>query len=275
MIALTKRISTIATIASCVLCSSVASAENKPAETNYVPWAPGSEPKPQPAPEILNSDHEEVRLRPGFGYFGRIDAPLGQLGARASESEPVHLIGFRVWFRRLVAFELAIGGSVRFGSSETSEAHGNGPSTFALAARTSLPIALVITKHLTLYVAPTLAYTQAGETLPSGAIANPITGLDRMPPETRHTGLRLAAGGRLGAEVQFGFLKIERLSLNATIGLDAMYTRAKTNAAPAPTTIDPEPAAVDSRYSRFSVRTSFADDAWTAILGNVALVAYF
>ncbi len=238
-----------------------------PAQT-FVPWAPvstaGEPPKPR---EIEDTDHDEVRLRVGVGYLGRFDAPLG----RAREAEPVHMLGIRFWFRRSVGLDVGLGAGARFGNDDSA----TGPSAVALAARVSLPVALVVTKHLTLFVAPTVAFGWAGATVPGRTEISPITALPRTPPDARHQGTRLAVGARIGGELQLGFISAARLSLTGTVGLDADWRRGSTRAAAEPTTRDPEPQAVTSTSSQISIRTAFADDPWAAVLGNVALLAYF
>lgn len=228
--------------------------------------APASAETEETPGEIADTDHEANRLRIGAGYFGRFDVPLGNPGVRAAgDVQPTHQIGLRYWFRRRLAFEVALGGGVQSGS----------PKTLAWSARFSLPVALFVEKHLTLFVAPTVAYGQGTETVKGDKTVSPITGLERTPPDAQHTGLRLSIGARLGAELHLGFLGMQRLSLIGAVGLDASYLRGVSSAAPAPTTKDPDPKAVDSRSSKVSLRTTFSDDPWASFLGNVAIVGYF
>lgn len=225
--------------------------------------APASPDEPEGVPD---TDHEAIRLRVGLGYFGRFDVPLGDPGRRAlGDVQPTHLVGLRTWFRRRLGLDVAIGGAV----------HSGPPRTFAWSLRASLPVALFVEKHLTLFVAPTLGYGQAVETVKGEAAINPITGLEATPPDARHTGLRVSAGLRVGAEVHFGFLGMQRLSLIGSVGLDASYLRAATSAAPAPTTKDPTPKATDTKSSEVAFRTTFSEDPWASFVGNVAFVAYF
>ncbi len=240
------------------------------------PPAPAAQPAPAAAPataeaeetpgEIADTDHEANRLRLGVGYFGRFDVPLGNPGSRAAgEMQPTHQVGVRYWFRRRLAFEAAVGGSVQSGS----------PKTLVWSVRIALPIAALVEKHLTLFVAPTAAYGQGTETVRGEKAVSPITGLEFTPPDAQHTGLRLSIGGRVGAELHLGFLGMQRLSFIGAVGLDANYVRGASNAAGPPTTKDPEPKAVDTKASRVSLRTTFSDDPWASFLGNVAIVGYF
>ncbi len=236
-----------------------------PATATPTSAAPATEPA-ETQGEIADTDHEANRLRVGAGYFGRFDVPLGNPGVRAAGPvQPTHQVGIRYWFRRKLALEFAVGGYVQSGS----------PKTFAWSARFALPVALLIEKHLTLYLAPTVGYGQAAETVRGEKVVSPITGLERTPPDAQHTGLRVTAGARLGAELHFGFLGMQRLSLIAAVGLDASYVRGVSTAAGPATTKDPDPKAVETRATSLGVRTMFSDDPWASFLGNVAIVGYF
>jgi len=239
------------------------------AQTTYVPTfgpatAPSAKPPAKAPRPVEQSDHDDVRLRPGVGYFGRFDAPLGHSAERTAH---VHMLGVRFWFRRKVGLDAALGFDTNFGSGDASR--------FAFAARTSLPYALFISEHLTLFVAPTLAYAQGAESVPGQPGTSPITGLPRTPPATKYAGFRASLGGRIGAEVQFGFIAATRLALSASIGFDVDFARGTTRAAPPPTSRDPEPAVKDSTANRFGLRTTPGGDQLASLLGNIAVVCYF
>lgn len=236
--------------AAVALSSALASA----ADVNYAPFTAPAKPPPPPKDEAADSDHEAIRLRPGLGYFGRIDAPL----ARDTDAVPVHLVGMRLWFRRHVGLDVSVGANVDTG---------DGPRTYAWGARVALPIALLIDTHVTLFVAPTLAYAHGIETVDGERVTNPITGLPYTPPDATRRGIALSGGGRLGAEVQLGAIGLTRVALLASVGLDANYVRGSTRAAGPPTTGDPEPRSATTNDIRLVVETSF--------LGNLGAVFYF
>lgn len=242
--------------------SASASAESQP----FVPWAPPPPVAPKTVP-VENTDHDEVRLRLGVGYFGRFDVPLGRAAATTAGAQ---MVGVRVWFRRVIGLDLSLGFRAAVGKED-----GEPASALAYAARASLPIALVITRHLTLFVAPTVGFGQGGETHPGRRQLNPITGVEWTPGETRHRGLRASVGGRVGGELHLGFIATSRLSLIGSIGVDVSYLRGDTSTPPAPTSRDPEPRATSSSSSTFAARTTISEDPWSAVLGNVAIVAYF
>lgn len=239
-----------AVVALVTLSSAMAAA----ADVNYAPFTAPAKPPPPPKDEAADSDHEAIRMRPGLGYFGRIDAPL----ARDIDAVPVHLVGMRVWFRRYVGLDVSVGGNVDTG---------DGPRTYAWGARVALPIALLIDSHVTLFVAPTLAYAHAIETVEGTRTTNPITGLPYTPPDATRRGIALSGGGRVGAEVQLGAIGLTRVSLLASIGLDAHYVRGSTRAAGPPSTREPEPRSATTSSNRFALDTSF--------LANLGAVFYF
>jgi len=234
------------------LASAPARADTQP----FVPWAKTTAPATVKTVPTEETDHDEVRLRLGLGYFGRFDVPLGRTGESTAGAQ---MIGMRVWFRRMIGFDLALGLHTRLGTDSA------GASSLAAAVRASLPVALVITKHLTLFVAPTVGYGQGGETEPGRTQYNPVTGLEWTPPETRRRGLRASVGGRIGGELHLGFIATSRLSLTGSIGLDLDYLRGTTSAAPTPTSRDPAPQAAESKASAFG----------TKVLGNIAIIGYF
>ncbi|MBI2392638.1 MAG: hypothetical protein HYV09_23840 [Deltaproteobacteria bacterium] len=248
------------------LALSMASAPARADTQPFVPWAPPPPVAPKTVP-VENTDHDEVRLRLGVGYFGRFDVPLGRSNATTAGAQ---MVGIRVWFRRVIGLDFALGFHARLGEEDDESA-----SALAIAARASLPVALVITRHFTLFVAPTVGWGQGGETHPGRRQLNPITGVEWTPPETRHRGLRATVGGRVGGELHLGFIATSRLSLIGTIGVDVDYLRGTTSAPPTPTSRDPEPRATSSSSSAFAARTTISEDAWSAVLGNVAIVAYF
>jgi len=239
-----------AIVALVTLSSSLAAA----ADVNYAPFTAPAKPPPPPKDEAADSDHEAIRLRPGLGYFGRVDAPLAQ----KIDAVPVHRVGMRLWFRRYVGVDISAGANIDTG---------DGPRTYAWGARVALPIALLIDTRVTLFVAPSLAYAQATETVEGSEVTNPITGLPYTPPDATRRGLALSGGGRLGAEVQLGAIGLTRVAILASVGLDAHYVRGSTRAAGPPTTRDPEPRSVTTSSNRLAVETSF--------LTNLGAVFYF
>jgi hypothetical protein len=206
-------------------------------EVNYAPFTPA-----KPPVEITDTDHEAIRLRPGLGYFGQLDS--------------VHMFGLRYWFRRSVGLDVALGGRGESGSERRS---------FAVAARVSLPLAYLTEKHITMFVAPSLGYTQGGETVIGQPAVSPITGLTQTPPDSHHTRTLVTAGARIGGELHFGFLGVQRLSLIGTFGIDAAYTREWNQAAGPSTTRDPVPRAVESRSNVVRAATDW----------NAAVIYYF
>ncbi len=207
-------------------------------EVNYAPFAPA-----KPAPTVVtDTDHEAIRLRAGVGYFGRLD--------------DVHMLGVRTWFRRSVGLDVSLGGRGQTATERRS---------FAVAARVSLPIAYLVEKHLTMFVAPSVGYAQGGETLVGQTAVSPITGLAQTAPDGHRTRYLVTAGVRLGAELHCGFVGVQRLSLIGTFGLDAAFSREWRSEAGPSTTREPVPRAVESRSNALRAATEW----------NAAVVYYF
>ncbi|HEY3667037.1 MAG TPA: hypothetical protein VGL19_13585, partial [Polyangiaceae bacterium] len=71
-------------------------------------------------------------------------------------------------------------------------------------------------------------------------------------------------GARAGTEIQFGFIGIPELSLQAGVGLAFTYDRIKDSA--------PAGAVVQSRTA---LGTSVGDNPWNIFTGNIAALYYF
>ncbi|MEO8901037.1 MAG: hypothetical protein ABI488_05160, partial [Polyangiaceae bacterium] len=79
------------------------------------------------------------------------------------------------------------------------------------------------------------------------------------------SGFHLDIGARAGGEVQFGFIGIPELSLQAGVGVALTYDRVKAT-----------PGAGDATVqSRTSLGTSLAGNPWDIFTGNIAALYYF
>ena len=236
------------------------------------PIHPAEEPvETKPAPK---TDHDKVVGRFGLGYFGQVDVPLGFTGARRdAPSEAAQMIGLRYWWPR-VRLDVSFGWNMGAGSQTVAGTKSDGVSTLVLVGRVALPFALLSDDHYTFFLGPEIAYGHAGETVPAAAPTVPGAG---QLPDTSHDGSRFSIGGRAGAEIQFGFIGIPRLALDATISLSLDLLSGSTtgpdrNAAPLPG--QPQPTS-ESSFSRTAVRSSTQHQPWNIFVSNVAAVYYF
>lgn len=228
------------------------------------------EPAEIPAEKPPATDHALVVGHFGFGYFGQFDAALGAARS-AGTTTALQLVGVRYWFSR-VRLDLALGlglgtGSVKRTAGDTTTSTDD-TSLLALGVRVALPFALWVEKHYTVFLGPEIVFAHAGETVPFGGSTTPGS---TPPPDDTHKGDRFSLGVRAGAEIQFGFIGLPRLALDASLGLALDYTSVKS------TTAAPGVGAsqVTLEKSRFAVSTSTSHQPWNIFITNVAAVYYF
>jgi len=226
---------------------------------------------PKPAPQ---TDHDKVVGHFGIGYFGQYDMPLGFTNLRsAGATEAAQIVGLRYWWPR-VRLDVGFGWNMGSGSQEIAGKSTDGLSTLVLVGRVSLPIALYSDDHYTFFIGPDVAYGQGGETVPS--VAPTVPGATQQA-DTSHKGSRFTLGGRAGAEIQFGFIGLPRLALDASVSLALNVISGSTTGpdrSVAPTPGSPAPT-VESKYNRTLVHSSAEHQPWNIFVSNVAAVYYF
>jgi hypothetical protein len=160
-----------------------------------------------------DTDHDLFVRRFAVGYFGIADLPIAPaMGVPARVPAPV--IGGRYWLQRNLGIDAGLGLGWTTGSTDLTNAAGvtnsaDTPSTFGLALHGGVPLALADAKHFTFEVIPetTIGFTSGTVKGVGGA------------PDTSLSGFHWDIGGRIGAEVHFGFIGIPQLSLEGTVGL--------------------------------------------------------
>jgi hypothetical protein len=231
---------------------------------------PTPTPVAAPAPKVeAATDHDLVVGRWGLGYFGEFDVPIGAIGARvAGGTAAIQLIGVRRWFGRW-RLDLAAGVALDTGSATTAGTSADQPSTLVLGGRVAVPYALWVDQHFTVFVGPEVAYAHAGETDPG----SPGTQVSAATADITHSGYRLSVGARAGAEVQFGFLGLPRLSLDATIALTLDATGGSSDGV-VPSGSSSGNTATES-FSHVSLASVSGNQPWNIFFSNVAAVYYF
>lgn len=236
------------------------------------PPPPPLEPAEMPAEKKpAPTDHDLVVGHFGFGYFGQYDATLAT-SRSAGTTTPLQFVGIRYWFSR-VRLDLALGiglgtGSAKRTTGDTTTSTDDA-SLLALGVRLALPFAVWVERHYTVFIGPEVVYAHAGETAPLAGATLPGS---TPPPDDTHKGDRFTLGVRAGAEIQFGFIGLPRLALDASLGLALDYTTAKST-----TTGAGVGGATQSTLerSRFSLTTSTSHQPWNIFISNVAAVYYF
>lgn len=213
-----------------------------------------------------DTDHEQMIGHFGVGYLGAQTARIhsGSAGTTNSGSVTAPVIGLRYWLDTMLGLDIGLGFSNDTGSSK-DEVPGQPAQSQDDAALTGVivhagvPLALAGSKHFSFQIVPELnvGYASQTWTAPSGSSG-----------EDKRTGVTVQLGARAGAEVQFGFMGIPQLGLQAGVGL--YYTTY---------TIKSEYTVGSNKetheVTKTHVGTSVNGEPWDAFTGNIAALYYF
>lgn len=227
--------------------------------------APPATPLPAPAapsPVAPVTALERRRGSVGVGYLGAMSvgrvAGAGPIGA-VSTHTTVPVLGVR-WWTPLprVGVELGAGAMVDVLARDADVSFGPGSvgETIELAWHAALPIALVSAEHAIVVLAPQF---RVGHSLFGNG----------TPSTTGPYGWTFDFSLKGGVEVFFGFIGLDRLSLEASIRVGVSHdVRTRVLASPL------QPNDTSSVYlTRFS--TSVSGSAWDVVASSLALRYYF
>lgn len=252
--------------------------------------APLPTPEPTPAPPVIvpaptheaaeepkaaeGTDHEKVVGKFGAMYFGVSQQPIA--GGPNNNPIPVSqsrvsmpVIGARYWVNERLGVDVGLGFNF-FSSSTTSEANGapeqttDGPAVIAVGIHGGVPLAFAHGKHYTFLAIPELNFGYGTQTVAAQNTPTP-------PPDIHRTGLRLDVGGRIGTEIQFGFIGIPELALQASVGLNFRYERWAASQDAGPTVNNPR----SGSYKELSLGTTVQSDPWALFTNNISAIYYF
>jgi hypothetical protein len=225
-----------------------------PAQTGMA--LPGAAPDAAP---VGGNDHDLVVGHFGVGYMGTRQILMADAaGAFAPVQAPV--IGMRYWLDPMIGIDAGLGLLLQTGSQKADpggvSTDRQGFTVFILHG--GVPLALAGSKHFSFQIVPELNLGLASSTLagagPGGA-------------DVDLSGFHLDVGARAGAEIQFGFIGIPELSLQAGVGLALNYDRVKATAK-----TNPEQSIATSQTI---LSTSVGDNPWNIFTGNIAALYYF
>ncbi|MGZ3421578.1 MAG: hypothetical protein ACXVEE_27120 [Polyangiales bacterium] len=215
------------------------------------------------------TDLSKVVGRIGVAYFGGYDVPIGT--ARTPNTVATQVLGIRTFFNEKVGLDIGLGIGVLSGSSElkqgTNDTKTDAPSTLAFSLKVGLPLVISSSRHLALFIEPQALVGYAGETVK----ANVPVGTPAVP-DTKHNGTRFTLGGAAGAMVQFGFIGMPQLALDATVGVGLDLTSTKTEG--------PDPAAGgNATFTRSASTVGFStlsgSQPWNIFHSNVEVIYFF
>ncbi|MBX3204586.1 MAG: hypothetical protein KF764_05925 [Labilithrix sp.] len=246
-----------------------------PPETSASVTTPGAAPASEKKDDGI-TDHEKVVGKFGVMYFGVTQQPIGTGAAanvgKGSVSAPV--IGMRYWLQERMGIDVGLGFNF-FSSSRAVEANGqpenntDGPAVLAFAIHGGLPLAFAYGKHYKFLLVPELnlgyaTQTEAAQNVPAGT---------PTPPDIHRTGFRFDIGARVGTEIQFGFIGIPELALQASVGLNfrRQVWHASRDANAAAGVPNPE----SSSLGENSFGTTVQSDPWALFTNNISAIYYF
>ena len=170
-----------------------------PAQTGMT--LPGA--TPDPAADA--ADHASVVRHFGIGYMGRRSIGIDFTAANVPVTVDAPVIGMRYWLDPMIGIDAGLGllfsgGSVTAGNVSTDT---QGYTVFMLHG--GVPLALAGSKHFSFQIAPELNLGFASSK--RGGTGDDLSGI------------HFDIGARAGTEIQFGFIGIPELSLQAGVGL--------------------------------------------------------
>jgi len=192
------------------------------------------------------NDHDAVVGHFAVGYFGISNLPVGTGALPGAGGGPVPeaqimapVIGARYWFAPKVGVDVGVG------FSDSSAGWGVG-------LHAGLPLALATSKHMTFELIPEATVAFAGNSEGTAAAA------------FSYSGFRLDVGARVGGEIQFGFIGIPQLALQASVGVylehDSWGISTSSNSGSSSSTL---------------FTTSVGSDPWGIFSDNISALYYF
>jgi hypothetical protein len=245
--------------------SAQATATAPPASAPSAPPAAAAAVSVGPAREE-EPDHERFVGHFAVGYFGISKLPIALEGAQngnlARDPNNVNapVIGVRYWLQRNLGLDLGLGfgwsgGSAEFVANNASTSFDH-KSLFGLAFHGGVPLAFAHGKHYSFLVIPEATVGFASGTV-KGQGPNP-------PPDQDLSGFKLDLGGRVGAEIHFGFIGIPELSLEGSVGL---FFRRES--------IKWKQDTASASDGTNTISTSVQSDPWALFVNNISAFYYF
>lgn len=224
------------------------------------PRPPDPPPAPKASPvvaaEVSKTDHESVVERIGVGWFGVSNVMVGTDG----ETLVAPTLGARYWIDSGLGVDAAIGLTVGTSGGErttpVSTTDVEGPNVFGILGHLGLPLAFHSSEHYTFLVIPevNIGYGRIKDTVGGG------TSEERV-----QTGVRFEVGARAGAEIQFGFIGVPELALEASVGVRLAHQRLRRSVGDADVL----------RLSATGLSTLSVNDPWDFFRSTVAARYYF
>ncbi len=217
-----------------------------------------------PAADDGTLDQERFIGHFGVTYFGVAQVPIATGLAQSGGSSTIintPIIGARYWVQRSMGIDVGLGFGLFSGGADATTSgvtqSQDRPGTFAMAVHAGLPLVLGRGKHYAFELIPEANFGFATGSL-KGAGGNGDTSI---------SGSRIDLGGRVGAEIFFGFIGIPELALQASVGLFLHRTAFKAS--------QDTLTSQSSSSSQMSIGTTVQADPWAIFANNISATYYF
>jgi hypothetical protein len=226
--------------------------------------------------EVSVSDHDRFIKHLGITYFDITSLPIANPlaangggppaltpGGITSSTVAAPVVGFRYWLQRTIGIDVGLGLGFAGGSQEAvtngAATTVNKVGTAGFALHAGLPIVIYEGRHYAFLVIP--EFTIGGA---SGKLTPTTTPGNIAAPEQDLSGFLLDAGGKVGAEIYFGFIGLPELALQATAGLS--YRRSVFK-------LSSDGNSASDGTTTFG--TDVQSDPWAIFTNNVSATYYF
>jgi hypothetical protein len=199
------------------------------------------------------SDHDAVVSHLGVGFFGVMTLPIPTTDDPDDGTLSAPTIGVRYWLDDFLGIEAALGLNITSQDLDLmTEA-----SAFGFALHGGVPLALAASGHFVFEIVPFLNFGIA-----SGSVE--VTPPGGMATSTDFSGLLIEVGGRVGAEIHFGFIDLPSLSLQGSVGLSVRHEGR---------TVTP-PGGMDASIGSTIVSTGVQNSPWDFFTSNITAIYY-
>jgi len=208
------------------------------------------------------SDHDQMAGRLAIGYLGKANmhlrAILDAAGNVVAPDVSAPVIGVRYWLDSFLGIDAGLGLAINSTSADANGTSIDGPSTTAFILHGGLPLSLASEGHFSFQIVPELNLGIASGT-------NPGNGA----PDVDFSGFSFDIGARAGSEIQFGFIGIPQLALQAGIGLQIQLASAKNE------TTNAAGAVVENSGSATMIGTTVNGNPWDIFTSSISALYYF
>jgi hypothetical protein len=221
------------------------------------------------------TDHSVVVGHLGLRYFGTAPMPsLAYNGMMVGQNntQDLHTVGARYWLNGVIGIEAGLGIGFASGSTTTTTPTAMGsttnssdiPNFFGIGLQVGLPIMLAEAKHLAIHLDPYMAFRYGTSGITTGS--GPNTTDDKL------NAVQFGLGANAVAEMQFGFIGLPQLGLQAQFGFGLTYTNTSRN-----TTIVATNTVTNVSSSTFNIGTTVGPHYGLdqIINGSISAVWYF